>query len=202
MFTYCIRIDDGAAPNPYWGKCTLVICKPRIRSTAAVGDWIVGMGSKNSPIGDCREKVVYAMRVSQKMTMREYDFFTLEKLPQKIPDWQNAEVKRRLGDSIYDFSTNPPSLRKSVHKEENQETDLGGKFALISDHFFYFGISPVLLPENLKPIVKTGQAHRSRSNAPYVEKFIKWIHSLGYRPNSILAEPQIKKSNSCVNKTC
>ena len=48
LFTYCIPIDDGAAPNPYWGICTLVICKPVIRRVANVGDWVVGIGSKNS----------------------------------------------------------------------------------------------------------------------------------------------------------
>jgi len=44
LYTYCIPYDDGAAPNPYWGICTLVICKPVIRRTAEVGDWIVGTG--------------------------------------------------------------------------------------------------------------------------------------------------------------
>lgn len=38
LFSYCIPVDDGAAPNPYWGICTLVICKPRIRLAADIGD--------------------------------------------------------------------------------------------------------------------------------------------------------------------
>ena len=40
LYSYCLPYDDGAAPNPFWGTCTLVICKPAIRRTARVGDWI------------------------------------------------------------------------------------------------------------------------------------------------------------------
>lgn len=37
LFSYCIPYDDGAAPNPFWGLCTLAICKPRIRRAAKEG---------------------------------------------------------------------------------------------------------------------------------------------------------------------
>jgi hypothetical protein len=38
FFTYCLRFDDGAAPNPYYGFCTLTICKPAIRRVAKPGE--------------------------------------------------------------------------------------------------------------------------------------------------------------------
>lgn len=65
LYTYCIPYDDGAAPNPYWGICTLAICKPVIRRVARVGDWVVGTGSSHSPIGDVAGAVVYAMQVTE-----------------------------------------------------------------------------------------------------------------------------------------
>jgi hypothetical protein len=34
LFTYTIPYDDGAAPNPFHGICTLAICKPSIRRVA------------------------------------------------------------------------------------------------------------------------------------------------------------------------
>ncbi len=191
LFSYCIPYDDGAAPNPYWGICTLVICKPVIRRTAKVGDWIVGTGSSNSPIDDISNKVVYAMRVSQTMTMKQYDKYTYHYLPNKVPDWQNYDVRRRLGDSVYDFSEQPPAIRKSVHTKENREKDLRGKCALLSDHFFYFGDDPIDLPNNLRTIIKQGQGHRSTSNDPYIDRFIDWIYSLGIAPNSLLGKPQL-----------
>ena len=42
LFSYTIPIDDGAAPNPFHGMCTLAICKPGIRRVAKKGDWIAG----------------------------------------------------------------------------------------------------------------------------------------------------------------
>lgn len=191
LFSYCIPIDDGAAPNPYWGICTLVICKPKIRLTAEEGDWVVGTGSVNSPIGDVSGCVVYAMKITRKMTMREYDAFTASRLTQKLPDWKNLDIRRRLGDSIYDFSENAVKQRKGVHSKGNMSTDLSGQFALLSRHFFYFGDKPKRLPRTLMPIVKQGQAHRSKSNSPYVESFVKWIHSLVIKKNAIIGRPQV-----------
>ena len=73
LFSYCIPYDNGSAPNPFWGLCTLAICKPRIRQFANVGDWVVSTGSAVSPVGNVSDAVVYAMLVTQKMTMQDYD---------------------------------------------------------------------------------------------------------------------------------
>ena len=191
LFTYCIPYDDGAAPNPYWGVCTLVICKPKIRRTAEVGDWIIGTGSVNPKLGNFGGKVVYAMRVTQKMSMSEYDAFTKKSLREKIPDWHHEDHCRRLGDSIYDFSTDPPKQRVGVHHHGNISTDMRGGFALLSTHFFYFGDKPKPLPPDLMPIVKQGQGHRSTSNVQYYDRFVEWIENLGYRPNTLVGKPQI-----------
>jgi len=191
LYSYCLPYDDGAAPNPFWGVCTLAICKPRIRLSATIGDWVVGMGSVNSPIGDISDKVVYAMRVTQKMTMEDYDWFTRSKLPRKIPLMRSADPRKHCGDSIYDFSVPTPLLRPSVHGEGNRSTDLSGGFVLLSTHFFYFGDKPVALPNALLGIVKQGQGHRSQSNAPYVADFVRWIHGLGYPPATLIGDPQL-----------
>ena len=148
LYSYCIPIDDGAAPNPYWGICTLTICKPVIRRVAKVGDWVVGIGSKNSPIGDISNSAVYVMKITKKLTMQEYDDFCKKKYPNKIPDWYSEDFYKRVGDCIYDFSeTSLPKLRKSVHTEKNKDKDLNGQYALISNHFYYFGDKPIPLPD-------------------------------------------------------
>ena len=105
LFSYCIPYDDGAAPNPFWGVCTLAICKPRIRQAANVGDWIVGTGSKNSPIGDVSNKVVYAMFVTQKMTMEDYDRFTKSELRRNIRKWK-AKVSADASATLSTISQN------------------------------------------------------------------------------------------------
>lgn len=191
LWSYCIPVDDGAAPNPHWGVCTLAICKPVIRRNAQVGDWVVGTGSKHSPIDDVSGQVVYAMRVSQKLTMADYDLLTRSTLTRKLPVWAHRDRRRRLGDSIYDFEFDPPVQRLGVHLDGNRGTDLSGEYVLLSDHFYYFGDQPQRLPDDLLPIVKQGQGHRSVSNAPYVEPFISWIEGLGFSANTLHGRPQL-----------
>jgi len=194
LYSYCIPYDDGAAPNPYWGICTLVICKPVIRRVAQEGDWIVGTGSKKSPINDISNHVVYAMKITKKMTMQKYDDTCKKNYPKKIPDWNSHDFRRWVGDCIYDFSDgSDPQIKQGVHNEGNKKRDLGGKFALISEHFYYFGDNPIELPENLTNIIQRGQGHKSKSNRPYVNDFISWIEKQKCELNSINGEPQMKK---------
>ncbi|MDI1484715.1 hypothetical protein [Polyangium sp. y55x31] len=194
LYSYCIPYDDGAAPNPYWGVCTLVICKPAIRRSARVGDWIVGTGSKHARLGngttqDMSGRVVYAMKVTEKMTMAEYDSFTRTKLRQKVPAWSSQDRRRRVGDSIYDYSTNLPTQRRGVHKPANAETDRRGKYALLSTHFYYFGDKAIPLKSTLRDVAQNRQGHRRKLNEPYVESFIKWIEGRGYEPGTLVGKP-------------
>lgn len=204
LFSYRIPYDYGSAPNPFWELCTLAICKPRIRRSAEVGDWVVGTGSAVAPIGDISDKVVYAMRVTRKMTMKDYDEFTRSKLPSKIPRMASADPRRRSGDSIYDYSASVarPSLRPSVHSEWNRKTDLAGEYVLLSDHFFYFGDQPVTLPEELLGIVKKGPGHKANFNPQYIDRFIHWIHSLGYQPATVIGKPQLVVAVEAPSAVC
>ncbi len=191
LFSYCLRYDLGSAPNPFWGLCTLAICKPRIRQAAQVGDWVVGTGSAASPVKNNHTSVVYVMRVTEKLTMEGYDQFTRAHLPEKLPRPASKDHRRQRGDSIYDFSVVPPVLRPGVHTEENRRTDLAGEYVLLSDHFFYFGNRPVELPETLRAIVKQGPGHKSSFPSEVVEAFVEWIHGLGYTPGTLLGTPQL-----------
>ena len=69
LYSYVLRFDDGAAPNPFWQTCTLAICKPAIRRTSRIGDWVIGTGSKNSKLKDgntydLSDSVIYAMKIT------------------------------------------------------------------------------------------------------------------------------------------
>ena len=196
LYSYCIPCDDGAAPNPFEGVCTLVICKPRIRRTAAVGDWIAGTGAIHAHIDKDQErnmsgKLIYAMKVTKKITMAQYDALTVSELQGKIPTWEDSDRSRKLGDSIYDWS-NPskPTLRKPcVHSEANMKTDLDGEYALLSTCFYYFGDQAIALPEHLLPIAQNQQGHRRQLNAPYLDAFVLWINGLGMTPGSCMGSP-------------
>jgi hypothetical protein len=190
LYSYCLRWDDGAAPNPFWGVCTLVICKPAIRRTARPGDWIVGLGGTGSPLGDLSCYVVYAMRVTTRMTMSDYDRYCRRRLPNKIPRWGSRTFERRIGDCVYDFAAGgEPSIRRSVHSEANRRVDLGGQNALLSDHFFYFGDHAIELPKALLPIIHPTQGHKSRANAAHGGAFVRWIEGLGLSANQLQGTP-------------
>lgn len=207
LYSYCIPIDDGAAPNPYWGLCTLVICKPKIRAVAKVGDWIAGVGGMNVNGKDYSGKLVYTMKVTEVLTMKVYDRFCRKGLKEKIPHVRHKDYARRVGDCIYDFDKDPTGrLRPSVHNYKNKATDLGGKHALMSDHYYYFGINAIEIRSCLKSIINQGQSHKSILNEPVKIEFIDWIQNFGFKPNKLIGDPQIKVifkqgKSGCISST-
>jgi hypothetical protein len=182
LFTYTIPIDDGAAPNPFRGMCSLTICKPGIRRIAAIGDWVAGLGARKAPSGDLSGRLVYAMRVEEVLSLKEYDEQASDRFPHRIPNLESADLSERLGDCIYDYSQGIPLQRRSVHNSGNVETDLGGRNSLVSWEFYYFGNRALPLPADLLPICHQTQGHRSDLNAPFFDKFVAWVHSLDLAP--------------------
>lgn len=189
LFSYTMAHDDGAGPNPFRGICTLAICKPKIRQKAVVGDWVVGLGSVNAPSGDLSQRMVYAMRVDQLLSMRDYDRLAPVYWPSRIPDLASPVVVDRLGDCIYDFSNGAPTQRPSVHGPKHVSTDLSGQNVLLSRHYFYLGSNALPLPEGLKPIVHQTQSHKVNANDRFVEPFISWVQSLRLDPGHIYGWP-------------
>jgi hypothetical protein len=190
LFTYTIPIDDGAAPNPFRGICTLAICKPGIRRVAKQGDWVVGLGSKQAPSGDLSNRVVYAMRVEEVLPLEEYDRQAPTAWPHRIPNVDSPDLSRRLGDCIYDFSNGKPlQPRPSVHGRENVETDLSGRNVLISHYFYYWGAKAIELPPSLLSICHQTQGHKSDSNAPHFNRFVSWLNDSKLSPGQMYGWP-------------
>src|SRR5262249_20801316 len=95
LFSYVVARDFGFAPNPFYRLCTLATCKPRIRATAVVGDWIVGTGSKKY---DLVGRLVFAMKVDEIVTFDDY--WLSPRFIEKRP-LLNGSLKQRYGDNIY-----------------------------------------------------------------------------------------------------
>lgn len=196
IYSYVLRIDDGAAPNPFWGFCTLTICKPAIRRKAQIGDWIIGTGSKNSKLSDGKlhdfsNRIVYAMKVSDIKLLCEYDSLCTNSLHDKIPIWKTQDWRRRVGDCIYDYSKGIlPIMRKGVHNEDDKRRDLSGVNSLISDCFYYFGSKAQLLPPELRVLIKKSQGHKKIENFELIRLFEKWINL--FEKNKMYADPQMR----------
>ena len=181
LYSYIVKNDAGAAPNPFWGLCTLTICKPTIRRTAKIGDWVVGTGSKNTKLKDGKihdfsDCIVYAMRITDIKTLPDYDLFCKEQYVEKIPRWFSKDWRQRIGDCIYDYSNGVnPILRRGVHKVSDRNRDLKGLNSLISDHFYYFGEEARVIPRNLKGIIKKSQGHLKIKDVNLISDFERWI---------------------------
>lgn len=154
-FSYVVKRDYGFAPNPFRSYCTLATCKPEIRRRAYVGDYVFGFTPTS--IG---RNLVYAMKVSEKMTFNEY--WNDNRFQCKKPIIIGGTTKTAYGDNIYykDPSTNLWSQADSHHSFENGavnpdnlKRDTSVDFVLISTEFFYFGSHFLKIPENLLNII-------------------------------------------------
>lgn len=211
IYSYILRFDDGAAPNPFWGVCTLAICKPAIRRTAQVGDWVIGTGSKNARCNNGKKQdlsrfLVYAMKITDKMTLAEYNQYCTQELKNKIPVPRHEDWRLRMGDCIYlDAGNEQLDLRPdSIHDIWQRPRDLRGKNVLLSNHFYYFGENPVVFPQHLQRLIKKNQGHLKVEDGELLSQFELWIKT--YDKNRLYGDPQLmhdfNKSNCNINGQC
>lgn len=171
LFSYVITHDSGFAPNPYGGVLTLATCKPRIRSVARSGDWIMGTGSARA-VGTGR--VVYAGVVSEVLPLEEYasdSRFGVKEPAATEEEW------RRHGDNIYSRLRGRTwrQRRNFHHTLVHMPRDLGGKNVLICERFWYFGSSAPVLPAALSVLVKKGPGHRCENSPRLISAFVAWL---------------------------
>lgn len=183
-FSYVLVRDHGFAPNPFNSICTLATCKPNIRNSAFVGDWIFGSGSARLKR---QNQLIYAMKVTNKISFNKY--WTDPHFETKKPV-MNGSLKKMYGDNIYySNGTNwiqadsHHSLKDGSTNDYNLIRDTSVDAVLISDEFYYFGTTPVIIPSNLLDhVIKKGPGHRY-VNSEAGEKLLAFIsnrYSLGY----------------------
>lgn len=164
-YLYVVDRDFGFAPNPFHGFCTLATCKPIIRRTAQVGDWIIGMGgSRLNATGRC----IFAMRVDECVPYDDY--WKDPRFRAKRPV-RNGSRKMMVGDNIYHRTSNQaPWQQEDSHHSlshgqpnlHNLRNDTQTNRVLISSYFFYFGkVAPVIPAEILVKIdYRNSRSHR------------------------------------------
>jgi len=173
LYSYRMTVDLGSAPNPYGKVCTLTICKPIIRKTANVGDWIIGLGTEG--LGH-KDKLIYAMKVTDKVPITDYDEYCNKNLKIKIPDTDSGIYYKQVGDCLYHFTSDGnPIQRKGVHSEKDIERDLSGMYSLLSTDFYYFGDNSLDIPEHLHEIIHRTQGHKKIVDIGLIDLFEIWI---------------------------
>ena len=185
LYSYVLAYDTGFAPNPFHGYCTLATCKPRIRYTAQVDDWIIGTGSKNMHAGskkvDRSGHLVYAMRVTDAMTFAEYSH--APRFWDKRPVKDGGKM-RECGDNIYYRDPRTDDLEQvdwCYHCPADRGRDTKIDRVLISDDFVYWGgDGPPMPPEFVEAgLLSTTQGHKCRFPEGDVRRFVEWLRATG-----------------------
>jgi hypothetical protein len=139
-FSYIITRDFGFAPNPFHGVLTLATCKPKIRKTAQVGDYLIGNSNKANG-----NKLIYMAKVDEITTFDQYWVDQCKKAT------MNGSFKTLYGDNIYHHegemwiqANSHHSLENGMENHANLEKDTGiTDQVLICREFFYLGRSMI-----------------------------------------------------------
>lgn len=132
LFVYRIVTDSGVAPHISDNYLTLTLCKPGIRKSAKVGDYILALvalqhGRITGKGEDRYYKAAYLFRVTENVTMEDYE------------DWCKLHATSKICRGDY-FEGNCQYNRSGIyrpgpHNISHKNRNLSGKFSLISNHF-------------------------------------------------------------------
>jgi len=155
IYVYKLRTENGSAPAVFRSQLSLAICKPKIRATADVGDWIIGVAGKDLRPG---APLIYVAQVTDVIENGLY-YLTKRYLrrPDNIYKWRNARLKLM-----------PPP---QVHDESDESRDIGtaplykGARVLLSQRYRYFGRSASDWYAGVSPVAHqlaqaVGRGHR------------------------------------------
>ena len=181
LYSYVIARDYGFAPNPFYGVCTLATCKPVIRKSVEVGDWVIGTGSKQNGL---EGKLIFAMKVEETLSYTEY--WNHPDYQRKKPNLRGS-LKQAFGDNIYHKdhqgwvqANSHHSFEHGQPNDENLCHDTQSDRVLIGKTFAYWGGGAYNIPEDIRSsIVKKGAGHRCNIPQKDVDNFVQWFDSLG-----------------------
>ena len=162
-FSYVITRDFGFAPNPFQGILTLATCKPRIRKSAQVGDYLIGNAPKSSG-----NKLIYMAKVDEVIDFDSY--WTDPRFQNKKPV-MNGSFKTLYGDNIYHREGEEWIQANSHHSKEdglvnhaNLDRDTGTTDqVLICPKFFYLGTAMIDIADRFPSCIHHGIGHHAVS---------------------------------------
>jgi Nucleotide modification associated domain 2 len=194
VYMYVVARDFGFAPNPFHGMCTLATCKPSIRSTAQIGDWVIGLGGRRlMATGKC----IFAMQVSE---VRTFDEYWAQPAYRDKLSIRNGSMKMMVGDNIYHHEPDRQEWRQSDShhsyadgstNRHNLERDTRIDRVLISRRFFYFGKNAPMIPCSILTAIgfRNAQGHRKFDYSDCCAFFTWLFANFGSSINQILGDP-------------
>jgi len=181
MFSYVVEHDLGFAPNPFHSACTLACCKPVIRKSAKVGDYVLGTGA----VGPNLEGyLTYWMRIDEILTFDQY--WKDKRFRRKKPH-MSATTYLRYGDNISHRAGGKTFKQEdSFHSMEDGSVSLGDlrrdtgttDKVLVGHEFAYWGRAGIKVPAQLTFMLKKGPGHRCRFTDEQVAAVMAWLGTL------------------------
>lgn len=187
IYSYVVARDYGFAPNPFHGICTLATCKPKIRKSASVGDYVVGL----TPRAD-GNKICYIMQVGSKISFDQY--WIGSNFQVKKPLF-NKTHKYSVGDNIYHKKADGFWHQENSHHthedgtpiQENIDADTGiTDQVLLGEIFSYWGQSAIELPPQFSALRVT-RGHKNDFSQKFIEDFVLWFNQ---KPKGLLGIPE------------
>jgi hypothetical protein len=199
LCSHVVTHDTGLAPNPFHGYCTSAVCTPsHKRARLEKGEWLIGHSPK-----DDGYRLVYAMRISEVLSMNQY--FHDERFESKKPK-PNGAVEEQCGDNFYyqDEDGTWKRLPSRFHNDCGAFTqdvgyDHAGNPVFVSDHFYYFGDKRVHIPDEFTMVIHYGQGIHYTRDHPLADDFVKWLEA-NYQPG-VRGEPQDRKKKDFATET-
>lgn len=189
VYVYVVDRDFGFAPNPFHGVLTLATCKPRIRSVASIGDWVIGVGgARLQRRGQC----IFGMRVTGDLTFEEY--WVSADFQDKKPIRNGSRVSL-VGDNIYSRVADRWVQLDSHHSNAdgtpnatNIDSDTSTNRVLISEDFRYLGSAAQAIPSEIVVELQyqNGRNHRT-FDLTRAMPLVEWVSSIPR--NRVVADP-------------
>lgn len=176
MYSYVIPRDYGFAPNPYFGYCTLATCKPMIRKSAEIGDWIAAFGATGTIAAG---KLVMLMKVDEIVSFDEY--WEDVRFRKKRPAF-NRGIYCAYGDNIYHHvdgewmqEASHHSMMDGTINYVNLTRDTKADRVLIAAEYYYFGNNAIDIPNEYKILIWKGRNHKINEDVELLDRFITYI---------------------------
>lgn len=174
--------DTGLAPHIYKGVCSLVVCKPRVRQGAEIGDCIVGFQPTKYAKGHAI--VSYLMKVTAKLPFEEYCKKYLGKRRDVLYRYGAGKDGVWIDNGLSDHGDGSP-------REVEQQRDESGRYALLSTDYVHFGREGRNLKTELAEFCANGHVDQIVAELAYLRRgqkkvcsqeaadaFLAWVEGL------------------------
>ena len=157
--------------------CTVATCKPDIRRSACIGDFILGTGSATRNLGG---HAVFLARVEEIISFDQY--WSDSRFARKIPV-MNGSLQQRFGDNIYHRENGKWLQADSRHSQIGGEPNLLNlkrdtaktDRVLISSEFTYWGGDGPSIPAKFADFVHKTPGYRAFFSEADIARFLDWI---------------------------